>query len=124
MEEALYLNDRQRAIIAARMANRPGAALKNHLRDASIEASLSIPVSKASFPPGRWAADGGPALASLHDHAFSRAIDPANRILGQDASEQATLLVEPAQALLFEQPETALRYYEVAAIQRIDQRVE
>ena len=28
MEEALYLNDRQRAIIAARMANRPGAALK------------------------------------------------------------------------------------------------
>ena len=44
MEEALYLNDSQRAIIAARMANRPGAALKNHLRDASIEASLSIPV--------------------------------------------------------------------------------
>jgi hypothetical protein len=123
MEEALYLNDSQRAIIAAH-GNRPGAALKNHLRDASIEASLLISVSKASFPPGRWAADGGPALAGLHDHAFSRAIDPANRIFGQDASEQATLLVEPAQALLFEQPETALRYYEVAAIQRIDQRVE
>src|SRR6266851_5666281 len=58
------------------------------------------------------------------EHAFRRAIDPANRILGQDASKQATLLVEPAEVLLFEQPETALRYYEVAAIQRIDQRVE
>ena len=52
MEEALYLNDSQRAIIAAH-GNRPGAALKNHLRDASIEASLLISVSKASFPPGR-----------------------------------------------------------------------
>jgi len=82
------------------------------------------PASKASLPPGRCAADGGPTLAGLHHHAFSRAIDPANRILGQDASKQAILLGEPAEALLFQQPETALRHYEVAAIQRIDQRVE
>src|SRR5260370_25039459 len=106
------------------MANRPGAALKNHLRDSSIEASLSIPVTKALFPPGRWAADGGPALAGLHDPAFSRAIDPANRILGQDSSEQATLLVEPSQALLFKQPETALRHYAGGAIQPIHQPLE
>jgi hypothetical protein len=41
MEEGVYLNDSQRAIIAARMANLPGAAHKNHLQDASIEASIS-----------------------------------------------------------------------------------
>jgi hypothetical protein len=41
MEEGAYLNDSQRAIIAARMANRPGAAPKNHLQDASIEAPIS-----------------------------------------------------------------------------------
>jgi hypothetical protein len=35
------LNDSQRAIIAARMANRPGAGLKKHLQDASIEAPIS-----------------------------------------------------------------------------------
>jgi hypothetical protein len=41
MEEGVYLNASQRAIIAARMANRPGDALKNHLQDASIEAPIS-----------------------------------------------------------------------------------
>jgi hypothetical protein len=44
----------------------------------------------ASLPPGRCAADGGPTLAGFHHHAFRRAIDPANRILGQNASKQAT----------------------------------
>src|ERR1700731_2857575 len=100
------------------------SAIKCQPREGPWETSLGTPASKASLPPGRGAADGGPPLTALHHHAFRRAIDPANRILGQDASKQATLLVEPAEALLFEQPETALRYYEVAAIQRIDQRVE
>ena len=41
MEEELYLNDSQRAIIAARMASRPRVAHKIHLHDASIEAPVS-----------------------------------------------------------------------------------
>jgi hypothetical protein len=41
MEEGVYLNASQRAIIAARMANPLGAAHKNHLQDASIEAPVS-----------------------------------------------------------------------------------
>jgi hypothetical protein len=36
MEEGPYFNDSQRAIIAARIANRPGAAHKNHPQRASI----------------------------------------------------------------------------------------
>jgi hypothetical protein len=41
MEEGLYLNASQRAIIAARMANPPEAAHKGHLPDASIDAPIS-----------------------------------------------------------------------------------
>jgi hypothetical protein len=41
MEEEVYLNASQRAIISARMANPPEAAHKNHLQDASIEAPIS-----------------------------------------------------------------------------------
>jgi len=42
----------------------------------------------------------------------------------QDAAQKGSLLVEPAQAALFEQAETALRYQQVPAIQRVDQRAD
>ena len=41
MEEGVYLNASQRAIIAARMANQSRVAHKSHLQDASIEAPIS-----------------------------------------------------------------------------------
>ena len=46
IQEGVYLNASQRAIIAASMANLPRAAHKNHVQDASIEAP--IPQSEAA----------------------------------------------------------------------------
>jgi hypothetical protein len=53
MEEGPYFNDSQRAIIAARIANRPGAAHKNHPQRASIEAPISQSEAARRLKVGR-----------------------------------------------------------------------
>jgi hypothetical protein len=53
MEEGVYLNANQRAIIAARMANRPEAGHKNHSQDASIEAPISQAEAARRLSVGR-----------------------------------------------------------------------
>jgi hypothetical protein len=53
MEEGVYLNASQRAIIAARMANLPEAAHKKHLQDASIEAPISQSEAARRLTVGR-----------------------------------------------------------------------
>jgi hypothetical protein len=53
MEEEVYLNVSQRAIIAARMANLPKAAHKGHLQDASIEAPISQAEAARRLSVGR-----------------------------------------------------------------------
>jgi hypothetical protein len=53
MEDGLYLNASQRAIIAARMANPPEAAHKGHLPDASIDAPISQAEAARRLSVGR-----------------------------------------------------------------------
>ena len=95
MEEGVYLNASQRAIIAARMANRPGAGHKNHPQDASIEAPISQAEAARRLSVGRSSVqraanllkNAAPELvAAVEAHLI--AVSTASRLLALPKLEQ------------------------------------
>jgi hypothetical protein len=107
MEQGVYLNDSQRAIIAARMANRPAAGLKKHLQDASIEAPFSqseaarrLKVSRSSVQrAARLLKNAAPELVAAVEAGLV-AVSIASRLLALPKIEQITIATadNPGQA--------------------------
>jgi hypothetical protein len=107
MEEGVYLNASQRAIIAARMANRPGAALKNHFQGASIEASISQSEAARRLRVGRSSVqraanlvkNAAPELVAAVEAGLI-AVSTASRLLALPRIEQIKIVTAnyPGQA--------------------------
>ena len=75
----------------------------------------------STLPPHRRSRYPRPPLPGLNNQALRGRVNPPDRVVCEDRTDEIPLLGEPSKSLLFQKAKTCLPEYELAFVENVDQ---